>query len=413
MKNNNVTVHGIILGIFCVAAVLVFANNPAWAQERRPTYDVHLTDKIKKIPPRPDLYDKTFNPLPLKQCAKCHVAVFNRLKTMGTRHQKECTFCHEVFHTYAPGKVEYEDAIPKCQNCHGYPHGEREEVMTCKRCHSNAHSPLKLPELTADKCQLCHPEKPEALKNFPSKHTELECTDCHTSHGLIPSCFNCHSDEGGEPYHLTDVEPSVCLSCHPVHTPLEITYEDDVPQRYCASCHKNPTHERNLKIQQAAKGKDGEPSAHLTELTCATCHTREDAENPTGTHATIPDCFKCHEDDGHREGLQMKDCLGCHKNPHEPLNVSFNKEVPKKICGGCHVEVYDMLIASNTRHTKQTCAFCHPVHGVLPKCQDCHGVPHGQKMIQQFEGKCGACHGIAHNVEGRMKKSPAIFPTLP
>ena len=382
---HSATTSRLILGLACMVAVLAAAIN---VQAR--TGKVDLTDKIKTIPPRPALFNQNIKPLTIQQCAQCHIAVFKVLKSQGVRHQKACTFCHEVYHTYAPGKVEYKDAIPKCADCHGHPHGEKELVTNCHNCHSNAHSPLNLPDITADMCQNCHTNPPKQLHDNPSKHTELACTDCHTSHGYIPNCIDCHSEDGGEPFHVAGKQTNkLCLSCHAgPHTPLKISYDEDTPKELCGTCHKNPTHARVYATLKKAN------SAHFTDNTCAGCHD---------VHGKIPSCFKCHDEEGHRAGLKTADCLRCHTNPHDPLNITFSIKEPKKICGGCHTEVYDTLMKSKTRHTNQTCAFCHPKHGQLPTCQKCHGVPHGPAMLKQFGGKCGGCHGIAHNVKGRMK----------
>ncbi len=351
---------------------------------------VALTDKIKSIPPRPALYDQNVTPLTMQQCAQCHIAVFNRLKAEGHRHQKECTFCHEVYHTYAPGKVEYADALPKCVDCHGYPHGEKEETKTCHNCHSNAHSPLNIPSVKPDMCHNCHAQPPKDLKDFPSKHSAMACTDCHIRHGYIPSCLDCHSPKGGKPYHLLNVEPKVCLSCHASpHKPLVIKYAADTPKEYCANCHKNPTHAEVYATLKKANSK------HWTENTCATCHDQ---------HGKIPSCFKCHDHSGHRANLKDDDCLRCHSNPHDPLNITFTPNEPKEICGGCHTDEYKTLMASKSRHANQTCSFCHPKHGQIPTCQKCHGNPHGEAMVAQFGGKCASCHGTAHAVKGRVKE---------
>lgn len=375
--------------LFCGMALIMFSLLVFTDASHARTGKVDLTDKIKTVPPQSALYSQNIQPLQLQQCAQCHIAVFTRLKEQGNRHQKDCTFCHEVYHTYAPGKVEYKDAIPKCKDCHGTPHGEKELVQNCSTCHSNAHSPLNLPNITVDMCVNCHQNPPKQLQEFPSKHSELACTDCHTKHGYIPNCTDCHS-EGNEVFHIAGPQKNpLCLTCHAgPHKPMVISYSEDTPQEQCATCHKNPTHAEVFKIIRKANSK------HNTEITCASCHD---------VHGKIPDCSKCHDQEGHRAGLVTADCLRCHTNPHDPLTITFSKDEPKTICGGCHTEVLATLMNSKTRHTNQTCAFCHPRHGQLPTCQDCHGVPHGEAMLQQFGGKCGSCHGIAHDVQGRMK----------
>lgn len=386
--------HGTkLLTLFAALFGLLFASavmSPL-AQARK-LDGIDVTAKIKKIPPRPALFDKDVKPLTMEQCAQCHIGVFKLLKSKGHRHQKECTFCHEVYHTYAPGMVKYEDALPKCPDCHGHPHGEKPVVTDCHSCHSNAHSPLNLPNITG-KCFNCHPGPPEALKKFPSKHSELDCMDCHIRHGYIPKCIDCHSEKGGEVFHIPGDQPNkVCLTCHAgPHKPMQISYGEDTPKKYCADCHNNPSHAKVYATLTMANSK------HNTELTCASCHTE---------HGKIPSCFDCHDHEGHRAGLKFEDCLSCHTDPHAPLKITFAPTIPKKVCGGCHKKEYSDLMNSNTRHTKLSCAFCHPKHGYLPKCQQCHGVPHGKAIVDKFGGKCGPCHGTAHNVKGRMHNPP-------
>ncbi len=391
-KNRSVSVRPhllsyIIVGLLTMLGLCLSMSSTVQAR----TGKVHLTDAVKEIPKRPALFDQDIKPLTMQQCAQCHEAVFSRLKAMGKKHQKPCRFCHTKFHTLAPGKVEYDEAIPKCQTCHGQPHGDKPAITTCSNCHSNAHSPVDLPSITGDMCINCHSGPVEKLQAYPSKHTDLDCTECHTSHGLIPNCTDCHSEEGGLVYHIEgEAENSNCLSCHTSpHSPLKISYLEDTPKELCANCHKNPSHAPVYETLKAAQSK------HWTEITCASCHDE---------HGIIPDCSKCHDSDGHRAELQTVDCLRCHNNPHEPMNISFSPEEPKAVCGGCHTDVYQDLMASNTRHTAQTCSFCHPVHGEIPTCQKCHTVPHGQALIQRFEGNCGDCHSIAHSVQGKAKE---------
>lgn len=386
MKKSSIRLKSFLTGLLCLMAVTIVQTTDVEARKA----NVTLTDKIQQVPARSALYDMDIQPLAMEKCAQCHIGVYTRLKEKGVRHQKDCTFCHEVYHSFAPGKLEYAEAIPKCQTCHGTPHGTTELVSTCNNCHSNAHSPVDLPNITGDMCINCHAGPPQALIDFPSKHTNVACTDCHTSHGFIPNCTTCHSTGGGEPFHMAGEQTNkTCLDCHTnPHTPLKISYPEDTPQTSCGTCHKNPSHARVFETIKKANSK------HNTEVTCASCHDQ---------HGLIPDCSKCHDADGHRAGLDTSACLRCHSNPHDPMTIGFDIDEPKKVCGGCHTEVYDTLMTSNTRHTNQTCAFCHPRHGEIPSCQKCHGVPHGEAMLQQFGGSCGGCHSIAHKIEGKMK----------
>jgi hypothetical protein len=82
---------------------------------------------------------------------------------------------------------------------------------------------------------------------------------------------------------------------------------------------------------------------------------------------------------------------------HTPLKISYPLTQAKEVCAGCHEDAYELLQARQTKHSAFTCAKCHPKHGHLPMCQDCHGKPHSAKIHEKFE-KCGDCHGIAHDV---------------
>jgi len=370
-------------GIIAALGMVICLSSPAAARDNK----VDLTDAVKKIPKKPKVYTTGVKRLTIKQCAQCHIGVFTLLQKKGARHQLPCEFCHTKYHTFAPGKVEYKDAIPKCQTCHGQPHGDEADVATCKNCHSNAHSPLVIPDITEDQCVRCHQGPPQEIQKSNTKHTtDVSCTDCHTTHGFIPECVDCHSEDGGSPYHMTDVSSKVCLGCHPVHHPLDITYTTDTPSKYCASCHENPSHERVYNELKAANSK------HFNDVTCADCHDQ---------HGKIPECFKCHS--GHTTDQTAQDCLKCHKNPHQPLNIVFDGTEPKKWCAPCHQEQYDALIASQTKHTALTCSKCHDKHGKIPPCEQCHGVPHGKSMIEKFKN-CADCHGSAHNIQGRIRK---------
>lgn len=362
------------------------APAPAAEVQKAGGKKVHLTPEIKDVPARPAVYDKNIQPLSIEECSQCHIGVFKLLKGEGGRHQLQCVFCHTTYHSYAPGKVEYQDAIPKCGTCHGKPHGEDAQVQVCGKCHSNAHSPMNIPKITGEQCSRCHSGPPQQLQARPSKHSAVACSECHTSHGYIPKCTMCHSDEGGAPFHLLKVEDKVCLGCHPVHRPLDIKYDAKTPQEQCAPCHKNPSHERVLNEVRSANSK------HNTKVTCAGCHTE---------HGKIPECSMCHQP--HKADQTGADCKRCHSNPHQPKKIAFPETEAQTSCAPCHPDVYDDLQKSNTRHTKLTCAACHPKHGEIPECQRCHSNPHGDAIMQQF-GKCGACHGIAHKVQGRMKK---------
>jgi hypothetical protein len=50
---------------------------------------------------------------------------------------------------------------------------------------------------------------------------------------------------------------------------------------------------------------------------------------------------------------------------------------------------------------------------MMPKCQDCHGVPHPAGIMAKFP-VCGECHKIAHDLNhwtpGTSKEAPKAAP---
>lgn len=274
--------------IIVIAVVMVVMTGMAFAAQEN--------GKLKvQIPPDPQLYGGTPVPLTADQCAQCHPSVFQMIKTNGGKHQFDCQKCHSAFHVYNPRKENYNEIMPKCDTCHTQPHGAN--VTDCTSCHTIPHTPRKvvMNATLANACVQCHPGPQEQLTKFPSKHTNVECNRCHTSHGLKPFCSNCHKP------HLPGQETATCTKCHPVHRPLQVTYPDNTPAATCGSCHSKIF----SKLQNTA-------SKHGT-LNCAACHRSK--------HKSVPQCSDCH------------------KNPHAPgIHVRYPK------CLSCHLDVHDLPV---------------------------------------------------------------------
>lgn len=246
------------------------------------------------------VYDIKVTPLAIQDCARCHVSEFSKLKNNGAKHNGVlCMECHEIFHAYNPLKNNYAAIMPKCSQCHDAPHGSDPAVMKCLTCHQDPHQPLVSipdPANLEGQCRICHASIAALLTDNPSMHTEQDCSSCHSEkHGRIPQCSECHESHSPK-VQLTTAD---CLGCHPVHTPLQISY---------------------------------------------------------------------------------------------PITES------KDVCGGCHTVPYEQLAAKQTKHSALTCAKCHPKHGLIPPCQECHGEPHGDAIHKKYP-KCGTCHNIAHDLE--------------
>ncbi len=230
--------------------------------------------------------------------------------------------------------------------------------------------------LNIDDCQKCHMPFVQQIGEAGARHqTEVTCLDCHvgthppgTEKGsLIPQCSNCHE---GEAHFTLDN----CLGCHQnPHQPLKIVFEGEV-KTACNTCHSGVVAEI-----------DANPTKH-TEVDCSFCHDK---------HGYKPDCLDCHEP--HMAGQQFADCVTCHQ-VHQPLTLAYGTDVQNVHCGACHGDIRGKLESGSTKHAGFQCVFCHAnKHGVVPQCQDCHGVPHNAQMVSKFEG-CNACHQSAHSL---------------
>jgi hypothetical protein len=402
------------------------------------------------------VYDIKVKELTVADCAGCHISHFTRIKNQGGKHSAVvCSECHQVFHAYNPLKNNYAEIMPKCSSCHDAPHGTAEAVVKCLACHKDPHQPLAsipTPDTLEPLCRNCHAPIAALLKEQPSLHTEQECSSCHSEkHGRIPACAECHDAPHGTAEavmncascHQNPHQPlasipvpatleGLCRECHgkvaaslteapSLHTEQECSscHSEkhgripacaechDAPHgtapavMECSNCHQNP-HQPLASIPVPAK-LEGQcrgchspiaallkekPSRH-TEQECSSCHSEK--------HGRIPECAECHEN--HSPAVQMAtpDCLACHP-VHTPLQIEYPLTQNKEVCGGCHTDPYDQLAAKQTKHSALTCAKCHPAHGQLMACQDCHGKPHSSLIHNKYK-ECGACHKIAHDLE--------------
>ncbi len=236
-----------------------------------------------------------------------------------------------------------------------------------------AKSNVEEAQLSNKDCIKCHPKIVMQVQKHGSKHkTAVGCLDCHEVHPpmypkeeAIPKCSKCHT--GKSHYELPN-----CLGCHQnPHEPLNIVFKGKLVKE-CLTCHTKE--EQQLKAH---------PSAH-TNLGCNDCHDK---------HGFIPQCSKCHEP--HSKEMTNKDCLMCHP-PHQPLVITYKKDTPNSFCAPCHGELVSTLANNKTKHHNLACVYCHRnTHGIIPKCETCHGSPHPASMLAKYP-KCINCHNDAH-----------------
>ncbi len=267
------------------------AGKPKLAEEAAPAAEE--VARAEEVPPEKVLFEGEIKPLSPVECARCHYPIYKILKDQGGKHRQVCTNCHEVYHRYNPLRKNWKAIMPKCNKCHGLPHGKA--AKECLSCHQEPHSPRRI-ELASvsGKCALCHKDESETLKTHESAHQDVGCEGCHSDrHGRVPECFECH-DEG----HIPGQTVKECLSCHNPHMPKDIkSFEGlEVDNRVCGSCHD--TEFERLASTTTKHGKQA----------CVFCHNR---------HGFKPKCEGCHGKP-HSAALHKKfpQCLRCHLDPH-------------------------------------------------------------------------------------------------
>jgi len=236
--------------------------------------------------------------------------------------------------------------------------------------------------LAPAECGRCHYSVFSQLKNEGGKH-KLDCTQCHTKYHaynpvkqnwaeIMPKCDTCHGVFHGQKF-------TACTQCHAPHAPKTQIAINAETAKTCGDCHG--------KVAQTLQQS---PSKH-TKVACATCHHSK--------HGLIPSCMTCHKP--HTANQTDKDCLACHP-AHTPLVIAYPKDTANSVCGACHGAVYKKLEASAGKHKQVPCAQCHTKHRLIPKCQECHGQPHGEVVMKKFPD-CLACHVDVHDLPSKSK----------
>ncbi len=147
-----------------------------------------------------------------------------------------------------------------------------------------------------------------------------------------------------------------------------------------------------LQNSDCVKCHDSEPAdiaraggKHQSKLTCRECHLEHP---PQGTNV-IPKCSRCHNKNS-QEHFKLPNCLGCHRNPHTPLDVTVD-DTPQVSagCKTCHPEKGEEFKKFPSKHATKNCTFCHPKkHKQIKKCLECHQ-PHADFMVFK---DCLRCH---------------------
>jgi hypothetical protein len=223
--------------------------------------------------------------------------------------QEDCYTCHRADYD-ATGTVSY-PAAPV--------HAQEDCSTDCVQCHTT--------ETWNNSLGGCrHPESNFPLASQGTQHTNIKCTDCHSSSitlatgatsvkGANTDCDSCHPDStamqrghvgviydmgtlSGQPYAYSNTDRRFCLDCHPKglpvgHGPLN-PFRIPHHGSSCAQCHDN------------ASGLGHSDGADVTCVRSG-CH---DGNGSDRAHeiGTCPNGFNCGPN-GHHPG-----CLaaGCH-----------------------------------------------------------------------------------------------------
>ena len=229
-------------------------------------------------------------PLLLDDCRKCHEKIVIDTSTRGAKHSTEVT-CLDCHSEHPPKGTE---VVPACSMCHDPAEKNHFSADNCLDCH-NPHHPLEINfskiAMVKPSCISCHHDEGTQLSEYPSKHSELDCKECHLEHGRFLACLECH-----EP-HIEEMTYQDCLTCHKPHMPMVVKYPETVPSTFCTGCH---IREAELLL--------GTSTLHR-QLSCAYCHKTQ--------HKLIPQCTICHGMP-HSNPLHAKfpDCLKCHIDAH-------------------------------------------------------------------------------------------------
>ncbi|OHB26361.1 MAG: hypothetical protein A2X84_07240 [Desulfuromonadaceae bacterium GWC2_58_13] len=298
-------------------------------------------------------------------CAPCHDAQAGQIDQQGSAHKSEitCAACHPQH------KPNGKETILSCRTCHPRLQKLHYTSEPCMPCH-NPHAPLEV-NLESRKevklvCVSCHSVVGRFMEFNPSKHSELDCRECHDKHGEFKECNTCHDP------HSKDMTYADCLRCHSPHKPTDIAFAREVNPAHCSSCHDD------VSAKVEAKGL-----AHKDKINCVSCHR---AHPPKGEEV-IPECSLCH-DPAKSEHYKVSGCVACH-DPHAPFAFDFSKvEQSKPACLTCHDDVDQAMQGAPSKHIEVDCARCHPDHGGKKSCDSCHE-PHSPEMTTP---DCLICH---------------------
>lgn len=193
-----------------------------------------------------------------------------------------------------------------------------------------------------------------------------------------------------------------CLVCHSESSLAKVINGTRVSLHVDPEKFKNSVHGGMFScVDCHADVKNSPHETTPAKVSCATCHSEEQAAYDRGFHAKIM-----------KNGNPVATCLDCHGSPHELLRTSDPKSrtnhanIPAT-CGWCHSQKF--VMEASGRSAQPFVSYQESVHGravakgveTAAVCTDCHGA---HEILTPADAKspifkfnvpvtCGKCHG--------------------
>ncbi len=165
---------------------------------------------------------------------------------------------------------------------------------------------------------------------------------------------------------------TIAISMSQIFSSIANSQTEPQKKKNCSECHETA----------ANQVRDG--GGKHKSVPCVGCHLG----HPPAARKALQKCNRCHLKTK-KAHFELDGCLGCHKNPHTPLNISFADI--KGNCVTCHSGQVAELRDHKSKHSAVGCSTCHDVHRKFPQCTQCHK-PHSAETTAADCKKCHRAH---------------------
>lgn len=241
------------------------------------------------------------------QCESCHGPGDFHSKKARRDDDLAGTIINFGKNTATPIAVQNE----KCLSCHqdtnrSHWQGSAHEMqdLSCSSCHQvhAVHDPVLKQATQTQVCTTCHIKQKADLHKrsiHPIKFGELQCADCHQSHGSIAenlltkpnlneTCYSCHAEKRGPFMWQHAPVDEDCSTCHVPHGSNQVSLLKSRSQLLCRQCHSPAGHP---SLSPSATPLPGGQHSGLGKLlvgkNCLNCHSKVHGSNhPSGAKLT-------------------------------------------------------------------------------------------------------------------------------